>query len=237
MNVTMKLNGMGGSGDKQIRVALLESRTLIRQAILSVCQRRDDLIVALTADTGNQFLNYIRNEPVDLVIAQYDHPSVAVPTLQASLRRQGNPVRLMTLLEPSQGAWIHAAISAGVAGLLSTSVSEDQFLDAILRVLNGDRHVSVDLDQALHRFLASRVQYSGDTVGQVRVSRPLLTKKELEVLKVVAEGATIDETGYQLNMSAATVKNHRHRIYSKLGVDNAPAAIYSAFCSGLLKAG
>ena len=228
---------MAGTGGRQVRVAVLESRSLIRQAILDVCHRRGDLTVSLIAESGEQFLDGLRTEPVGVLIAQYDHPSMPLPVLQATLQRQGNLTRVMTLLEPTQGESIHAAISSGIAGLVSTSVSEERFSDVIHQIAGGDRFVSRDLDEALHRHLSSRQNAAETSLGPTKDCRPLLTHKEMEVLKVVARGATIDETGYELNMSSATVKNHRHSIYSKLGVDNAPAAIYHAFCSGLLKAG
>jgi DNA-binding NarL/FixJ family response regulator len=116
---------------------------------------------------------------------------------------------------------VHAAIEAGATGYLLKDAPPAELFRAVRAAAEGDAVLSPSV--------ATRV------VGQMRApSQEPISQRELEVLELVAQGASNRDTAARLFISEATVKTHLMHIYAKLGVNDRAAAVGEGFNRGLL---
>lgn len=151
----------------------------------------------------------------------------------AMASREGLATRVLLLSEECRGPDVYQAMVAGAIGYLSTRDTVEDLCRAIRRSAVGRRTFSNVAVTALQGYLQQQALVND---AQSPGARPLLTSRELQVLQCIAEGISIAQTGRRLHMSGATVRNHRHSVFAKLDVANAPAAVYIGMCRGLLPA-
>jgi len=140
----------------------------------------------------------------------------------AELARLGNPARVLVLTTYDTDSDVLPAIEAGATGYLLKDAPRDELYRAVRAAARGET--------VLSPAVASKL------IGQMR--RPEaepLSQRELEVLRLVARGATNKQAAAQLFISEATVKTHLLHAYSKLGVNDRAAAVAVAFQRGLLQ--
>jgi two-component system nitrate/nitrite response regulator NarL len=120
---------------------------------------------------------------------------------------------------------VYEAIANGAAGYLTTDADARQLCEAISAVARGE----IVLAPALQTGLAGEIR-----LREV-LDQPVLSERENETLKLVAEGLTAPEIGRRLHLSTGTVKTHLEHLYEKLGVSERAAAVAQAMRRGLLE--
>ncbi|WP_237224310.1 response regulator [Rothia nasisuis] len=169
--------------------------------------------VALAADFA------ARAEPLDVVVMDIQMRPVGGVEATRQLREAGGPPVLILTTFDTQSD-IVAAIEAGALGYLLKDAPPEQVQAAVLATARGQRTLAPEITAALME----------------RMQRPAvsLSAREMELLKLLATGATNKELAEKLFISQATVKTHLVHIYAKLGVDNRTAAIAAARAERLL---
>ena len=140
--------------------------------------------------------------------------------------RDGLKTRVLVLSAFTEPRLVYEAMAAGAAGYFSKDADRDAVLDAIAAVARGESRVEPGLQSGLFDELHGRAQ-----VGE----RPLLTPRELEIVRLMADGLSAPAIGKRLFLAAATVKSHQARVYEKLGVSDRAAAVAEAMRRGLLE--
>ncbi|WP_237208581.1 response regulator, partial [Rothia nasimurium] len=155
----------------------------------------------------------------DVVVMDIQMKPVGGVEATRQLKAQGGPPVLILTTFDTQGD-IVAAVEAGALGYLLKDAPPEQVQAAVLATAQGQRTLSPELTLALME----------------RMQRPAvnLSARELELVNLLATGATNKELAEKLFISQATVKTHLVHIYTKLGVDNRTAAIAAARAEGLL---
>lgn len=128
--------------------------------------------------------------------------------------------RAIVLTQSSQEQDVLQAISQGAAGYLLKSANVNQLIESIRMVVDG----GAPLDASVARFIIQTLQ---DKLPKDGIKR-LLSERELQVLTLLAEGLVKKEIAASLNIGYSTVDTHVGRIYAKLKVNNAPAAVNEA---------
>jgi two-component system, NarL family, nitrate/nitrite response regulator NarL len=126
---------------------------------------------------------------------------------------------------------VHGALTRGAAGYLSKEAEGEEISRAVVTAAQGEKVVSTRL---LAGVLAE-IGRQGRSEREARADRPSLTRREREVLSLVAEGRTAREIARELYLSYATVKTHLHNIYDKLGVSDRAGAVSVALRRRLLE--
>lgn len=217
-------------------VLIAHSHPVIRQGIDTVVRAEPDLVVVRAVGDGLQAVAEIRRRKPDMAIVEFNLPYVDGLHMVAMASREGLATRVLLLSEECQGSDVYQAMTAGAIGYLSTRDSVEDICRAIRRGSVGRRTFSNVAVTALQDYLQQQAVVN-DVKVRAAAGRPLLTGRELQVLQCIAEGISIAQTGRRLHMSGATIRNHRHSVFAKLGVANAPAAVYVGMCRGLLPAG
>ncbi|WP_308375626.1 response regulator transcription factor [Microbulbifer sp. RZ01] len=216
----------------KIRVLIADSHPAFLRGVESAVQQEPDLTLASKTEEGIQAIREIRRLRPDICLIELDLPKVNGLNIIASIAREGIASRTIILTGSAKNSTIQQAITAGAAGFLSKRDPLEKVCKAIRNAYNGLQILSENVQDELEKYQAKKSQDS--VVTGIPLLSHILTDRELQVLRCIAHGISIAETARKLHMSATTVKHHRQVIFSKLGVANAPAAVYTAMRENLL---
>ncbi len=212
-----------------IRVALADDQTLVRQGIRSLLELTPDIRVAGEASDGAEALELLGATAVDVALLDVRMPKKSGLDVLAALARarMRPPCILLTTFDDDAVAL--QGIKLGARGFLLKDVSLDQLADAIRTVAAGNTLINPAVTERVIRGLA-------------RLAAPVpaaslpseLTRRELDVLRLIATGASNKEIADALGTAEATVKNQASSIFAKLGVRDRTRAVLRAIELGVL---
>jgi DNA-binding NarL/FixJ family response regulator len=202
----------------QIRVLVVDDHPMMREGISATLTRHDDISVAGEAGDGNEALAMYRDLRPDVVLMDVQMPGLGgIEALEAIRAEQPDAVVLILTTYPGD-AQAHRAIQAGAAGYLLKSCLRKELVDTIRAVYSRRRVISPDIAQQL----------------ALHAPEERLTDREVEVLKLVAEGQSNKQIAWQLSLSIETVKSHLKSIFEKFEVDDRTHAVTIALRRGFL---
>ena len=212
-----------------INVMLVDDQMLVREGIKSLLRLSDSLQVVAEASDGSQVLAQIATHDVDLILLDLSMPNVdGIATLKLLRQAQvATPVIILTTFDDHQ--LVLEGLAAGAKGYLLKDVSLDTLCDSIKTVYAGNTLVQ----PAITERLFSGVKAQSDTFGY-QGGAVELSKKEMEVLRLMACGYSNKEISEALFKSEGTIKNHVSSILSKFGVRDRTRAVLAAIEIGIL---
>lgn len=207
-----------------VRVLLVDDHPVVRAGLRAMFEEFENIkVVAEAADGGAALAEVARfaeqGHPLDAVVMDLQMKPVGGIIATRSITEQfRTPVLVLTTFDTQ--ADIVAAVEAGALGYLLKDAPPEQVQAAVVATAEGRRTLSPDIAATL----------------MDRMHRPVITlsKRETEILALLATGATNREMAQRLFISESTVKTHLVHIYSKLGVDNRTAAVATARAENLL---
>lgn len=147
----------------------------------------------------------------------------------ARLRRRQPGVRLVVLVDPGAGLDVGDVVRAGAIGMLLRTADEGQLVAAVTAARHGRGWVAPEVAGAMMQALSSAMSR-----GEARSPASGLSTRELDVLRLVAEGLSNRDVALRLHISENTVKNHLRSVHDKLGVTSRTEAVVTAVRNGLL---
>ncbi len=206
---------------------LVEDHASLRQTLAFVFDQQPDFEVVAQAGSLGEARRVMRGREADLGVIDLALPDGEGVELIEDLR-EANPLFAALVLTASLDRTEHArAIEAGAAGVLHKSADVDEIMDATRRLAAGETLISPEeLAEMLHLAGESR---------EARASIEQLTRRELQVLKALAEGLSNKEIAQRLHMSVDTERTHMMNILSKLGVHSRLQAVLFAARHGLIE--
>jgi DNA-binding NarL/FixJ family response regulator len=206
-----------------IRVMIVDDHPVVRNGLSGMFEAEDGFEVVGEAGDGAEAVRRAGALSPDVVLMDLRMPEMDGVSAIAALAAAGSPARVLVLTTYDTDSDVLSAIEAGATGYLLKDAPPDELFRAVRAAASGEA--------VLSPAVATRV------VGQMRApaaSEEPLSARELEVLELVARGASNRDAAARLFISEATVKTHLMHIYSKLGVNDRAAAVAEAFDRGLL---
>jgi len=205
---------VGDAKKSRITVLIADDHSVVREGLVSLITRKTDMTVVGEAANGR--------EAVDLW--KKHHPDLRMPELDGvgalkEIRSNDEKARIIVLTTFDGDEDIYRAIQAGAKGYLLKDAPREALMDCIRRVHAGETCVPVHLAAKL----AQRV--SGET----------LSEREIDVLKLMAQGKSNKEIGSALFISEGTVKSHVKAIFAKMNVISRTEAVANATRRGLIQ--
>ena len=203
------------------RVLLVDDHELVRQGIAAMLHGAEDVQVVGEARTGREALEVARKELPDVVLMDVKMPDMDGLEATRRLKEERPRTAVVMLTMHDNPTYLRDAVRAGAAGYLLKDVSKDELLDAIRQVATGGAFIE---SQMLKGMLS---EMKPSDTGPSPATKNL-TKREREILALVAEGMSNREIAERLVLSPETVKSHVAAILEKLNVsDRTQAAIYA----------
>ena len=216
-----------------IKVLLVDDQMLVREGIKSLLNLSETVEVIAEASDGSEVLGLLETNYVDLILLDLSMPNVdGIATLKLLQDEpSAPPVIILTTFDDHQ--LVLEGLAAGAKGYLLKDVSLDTLCESISAVKNG----ATLIQPAITERLVSGVKTQSESFSYdaTHAGPTNLSKKELEVLRLMACGYSNKEISTALFKSEGTIKNHVSNILAKLGVRDRTRAVLSAIEQGLLK--
>lgn len=211
------------------RVVLVDDQTLVRQGIRTLLDLAG-LEVVGEADDGEAGLEVIARTTPDVVLLDLRMPRYDGLWLLERLRGQDSEVPVLVLTTFDDDTLVLDALRAGARGYLLKDVTLERLAHAVRTIAGGGTLVAPSITDRLLRAIRTGPALAGPQSPLVQD----LTPRELEVLRLVAEGYTNKEIASALHLAEGTVKNHVSMILPKLGARDRTHAVLRALHDGLL---
>lgn len=207
-----------------IRILVVDDHPVVRAGIVALLDAAPDLEIVGTAASGEEALAQAASTGPDLVVMDLRMPGIDGDEATARIMAAHPEVRVLILTTYESDDAILSAIAAGASGYLLKAAPEEELLAGVRAVAAGE----VALAPSVSRMLVARTREPAPP------TRPELSPRELEVLRLVAEGLSNREIGARIHLGEATVKTHLLHAFAKLAVNDRTRAVTRAMELGIL---
>jgi DNA-binding NarL/FixJ family response regulator len=207
-----------------IRVLVVDDHPIVRGGIVSLLDTADDIEVVGEASDGEEAVRRVLDLAPDLVLMDLRMPNLDGAGATARILDASPQTKVLILTTYETDDHILGAIEAGASGYLLKAAPQDEILEGVRSVVAGE----TVLAPSIAAKLVSRVR-SG-----AAATVPALSPRELEVLRLVADGRSNPEIARELFIGEATVKTHLLHAFEKLEVNDRTRAVTRAMELGLL---
>ncbi len=210
-----------------IRVMIVDDHPIVRQGVRGVLANHPDIEVVGEADSAPTLFAIVESLHPDVILLDIRMPGQSGIEVTQRLKRDYPNIKVIVLTTYDDDEYLFGALRAGAEGYLLKSASQEVLADSIRQVGRGERLLSPNLVGKLMR------EFKDLAKDKARADTGL-TDQELEVLRMIAAGATNKEIAEKLFWSEVTVKRKVQDILEKMGVANRAQAVAEAGKRGLL---
>jgi DNA-binding NarL/FixJ family response regulator len=211
---------------KPIRLVIVDDHALFRAGLVGLLEEMREFEVVGEAGNGKEAMNVIASTTPDLILLDVNMPVMnGVETVEAVKEIRNSP-RIIMLTISKHEEDLFGAINAGADGYLLKNAEPEELRKAILQVYEGKSVLSPEVTRPLLKAVAS---------SQGMVMDGGLSKRELEVLELLAQGRTTTQIAGDLFVSENTVKTHVRHILGKMEASNRAEAVSKATQMGLIR--
>jgi DNA-binding NarL/FixJ family response regulator len=234
----MKGEAESGAQTTSGRVLIADDHELVREGLRGMLAYEQDLEVVGEASNGREAVELCRSLKPDLVLMDVRMPEMDGLEATHLIKAEQPSVSVLVITTYENPDYLVEAIKEGAAGYVLKDASNQRLLNAIRRALSGEFPIDQELAVQVIKRLTDETRRSTVPTSELgERPQPLprsLTDRELEVLRLVAQGQTNQEIGQNLTVSPWTVKTHVQRIIDKLNVSDRTQAALRAAELGLL---
>ena len=202
-----------------IRVVLAEDHHIVRKGIKNLLEDEKGIEVIGEASNGQEAIEVVEELKPDMLITDIRMPLMDGLEAAKSLSDRSNPAKILILSMHDDEDYILQSIEAGASGYLLKDTSKEELLKAIKGIHQGGKYFSGDVSKALvNRYLNIQDRKVAPALSSGKSYD--ITKRERQILGMIADGIGNKEIADQLGKSVRTIETHRFNIMKKLKVNN-----------------
>ncbi len=213
-----------------IKIGLVDDHAMIVDSLKLLFGMMEDIEVVFTTTDPTEVLSLIRAERIDILVSDFRMPELDGLQLCSQIKSKHPDVKVLLLTVNENSKDIEDSFHAGASGYLLKKAGRQELRDAILTIHAGDIFFG---QQALRSMLTKSDSGQSSTI-QINKTLKSLTKREVEIIKLLAEELSSNEIAEQLYISTGTVETHRHNILKKLNVKSTVGVIKFAMKAKLV---
>jgi two-component system, NarL family, nitrate/nitrite response regulator NarL len=205
-----------------MNVFLVDDHAILLDGIKSMLANEGSVQVIGEANSAEKALDFIKHHPVDLLITDFNLPGMDGLALVRVVKRISPETKIIVLSQHDETHLVKEILKEGVAGYVLKNDSHKELLQAIESVKNGKIYLSNDIN----RIIIQSLQFPDE--------ERLLTDREREILKLIAQEKSNKEIGETLFISERTVETHRKNIFRKTKTSSLVGLIKFAYANNLI---
>jgi DNA-binding NarL/FixJ family response regulator len=198
-----------------IKVFIVDDHYMVIEGIRSLLQNEKNIEWVGHAMNADSCLAFLKNQKPDVILMDISMPGKSGIELCKEVKEKYPTIFILGLSTFNQQSFIEKMLENGASGYLLKNASQEELLEGIQTVMKGKTYLSDEASRSL------RKNSNGET--------PILTRREKEVMELIAEGMTNNEIAQKLFISATTVDTHRKNLLTKLSAKNTAELVKLAF--------
>jgi two-component system, NarL family, nitrate/nitrite response regulator NarL len=207
--------------EEKINILLVDDHSMVIEGMKSILAQIPLVQVKATAGNAFEAIAALRENNIAVAFVDINLPDISGIELCAKIKKEFPYVHVLGLSTFKQRSYVSQMIANGASGYLIKSAAKEEIAQAINDVLAGKMYFSTDINNT-----------KAETITEDEA--PTLTRREKEILKLIAEGLTTNDIAQKIFVSPYTVDTHRKNLLSKFEVSNTALLIKTAATFGLL---
>ena len=195
-----------------IRVFIVDDHPLVQEGMRSLLDNEKGIEICGYAMTAQSCLGFFINNSADVILMDINLPDMSGLDLCKEIKTKYPGVMVLGLSTFNQGSYVTKMMENGASGYVLKNADKEELLEAIRDVNKGKTYLSFEAGQALRKTKES-------------FQIPIITRREKEILALIAEGLTNPEIATKLFVSSFTVDSHRKNLLAKLNVKNTASLV------------
>lgn len=208
---------------KDLRILIIDDHRLVRDGIKTMLETQSDNynFDISEAESGEEAIAIIQQKEFDIILVDYQLPVMnGAQTVKEILTRKPK-AKILALSNYDEYAYITNMIKVGVKGYVLKNISPNELIKAIETILQGKKYYARDVSEKI-------IDTEEQKESNVLLGKVNITRRQTEILKLVATGMTNEAIAKKLSLSKRTVDTHRQNLLLKLEVHNTAALIKKA---------
>lgn len=198
---------------EKIRIILVDDHQLVRAGIANLLAREPGFEIIGEATEAKDFFDLLKVKQPDIAILDIALPGMSGIDITKKLHNDFPGIRILILSMHTSEEFIFNAINSGARGYLPKNTSRKELVEAVNAIHRGEEYFAESISNVI---LKSYIKKAKSDVQDEDNSENLLSKREIEVLKLFAEGKTNQEIADKLFISIRTVESHKNHIMARL---------------------
>jgi two-component system response regulator NreC len=215
---------------EKIRVMIVDDHQLVRDGIKALLEDEGDIIIAGEANNGDEMLVGIKEQQPHIILMDISLPGKSGIDLTKDINKRFPEIKVLILSMYTHEDFVINAIKAGARGYLPKNTTRKELLKAIHCIINGDEYFNEQISQVVMKSLVKSVK---DEQGR-EPGKENLTKREIEIIRLFAEGMTNQDIADKLFISVRTVESHKNHIMQKLNLKNSVDLVKYCIRNGII---
>ncbi|NOZ47697.1 MAG: response regulator transcription factor [Chlorobi bacterium] len=211
----------------KLSVCIADDHKIVSEGIASFFIGNDRFELVYSSSSGKELLNNLKNKQTDIVILDIKMPGLSGIQIAKIIKNDYPHIKTVFLSSIVDKKTLDEAIKAGGVGYLSKDIDEEEFLFALKAISEGKNYYSKGVQQTVFNNYTNNIK--ADNVNE----NDLLSKRETEVIKLIADGLSFKEIANKLFISTRTVETHKKNILEKLELKSTIDLVKYAILNGL----
>ncbi len=211
---------------KNLDILIIDDHRLVRDGIKTMLetQSADYNFKVSEAESGEEGVEIIKNKDFDIILVDYQLPTMNGAETVKQILLHKPKAKILTISNYDEYAYITNMIKVGVKGYVLKNISPNELINAIETILLGKKYYASDVSERI----VDSEQKKENEKNSPHLKKIAVTKRQVEILRLVATGMTNEAISKKLNLSKRTVDTHRQNLLLKLDVHNTAALIKKA---------
>ncbi|HNQ82837.1 MAG TPA: response regulator transcription factor [Bacteroidales bacterium] len=213
---------------QKIKIILVDDHQIIRDGIRALFNGCTDIEVIAEAADAAECLQQLKLNQADVALIDISLPGISGIKLTEQLSVLYPSLKVLILSMHLNEAYISGAIKAGAMGYLAKNTTREELISTIHLIAEGKKYLGKDVSEVITTGFVRRLQANENE------NTELLSKREMEILKLTADGLGNREISQKLFISIRTVESHKNHIMQKLGLKSSVELVRYAIKSVLI---
>ncbi|NVK48286.1 MAG: response regulator transcription factor [Cyclobacteriaceae bacterium] len=203
-----------------IRIAIADDHTLFAKGIEGLLEEEEDFEILGLFKNGLELLNFLQENPIDIVLTDLNMPEMDGFQVLDKIKASGLPTKVIVLSMYDEEKIFKECVDKGADGFILKDADPDELVFSIREVYEG-RHL-INFDRIIEQ---ARPNAFFDSFRE----KFKLSRREVQIIKLIKEGKTSKEIALELVLSVGTIESHRKNIFNKLGIKSRVELVNKAY--------